>query len=169
MYLLYNHLIIKTMNTDIEKNILDNNIISKRRKPIIALLLFVASIVSFAIALSMNNENGAKMPMLLIACILLVIGIIKLFIGNKIMIYALTGEQLQKRELFFEQNELDKVMNIIAKGEIATLEAKAKSSDNLPVKVKMLTTGSYSVALCRVYRFIPYTYEAVTEYMVIKK
>ena len=67
------------MNTEIEKNILENNnIISKRRKPIIALLLFVASIVSFAIALSMNNENGAKMPMLLIAFTLLVIGIIKL-------------------------------------------------------------------------------------------
>ena len=158
------------MNTEIEKNILDNNnIISKRRKPIIALLLFVASIASFAIALSMNNENGAKMPMLLIAFVLLVIGVIKSFTGDKELIYATTGEKLQEHELFFEQNELDKVINMTTKGDIATLMAKAKSSDSLPVKVNMLATESYSIALCRVYRFIPYTYEAVTEYMVIKK
>ena len=158
------------MNTEIEKNILDNNnIISKRRKPIIALLLFAASIASFAIALSMNNENEGKMPMLLIAFVLLIIGIIKSFMGDKTLIYTLTGEELKERELFFEQNELDKVINIIIKGDISALEVKAKSSESLPVKVDMLATESYSIALCRVYRFIPYTYEAVTEYMVIKK
>lgn len=158
------------MNTEIEKNILDNNnIISKRRKPIIALLLLAASIASFAIALGMNNENGAKMPMLLIAFVLLVIGIIKSFTGGKKLIYATTGEKLQEHELFFEQNELDKVINMTTKGDIATLMAKAKRSDSLPVKVDMLATESYSIALCRIYRFIPYTYEAVTEYMVIKK
>ena len=89
------------MNTEIEKNILDNNnIISKRRKPIIALLLFAASIASFAIALSMNNENGAKMPILLIAFVLMVIGVIKSFTGDKELIYATTGEKLQEHELF---------------------------------------------------------------------
>ena len=89
--------------------------------------------------------------------------------GSKDLIYATTGEKLQEHELFFEQNELDKVINMTSKGDIATLMAKAKSSDSLPVKVDMLATESYSIALCRVYRFIPYTYEAVTEYMVIKK
>ena len=158
------------MNIEIEKNILDNNnIVSKRKKPIIALLLFAISIASFAIALSMNNENGAKMPMLLIAFVLLVIGVIKSFMGDKTLIYTLTGEELKERELFFEQNELDKVINIIIKGDISALEVKAKSSESLPVKVNMLTTDSYSITLCRVYRFIPYTYEAVTECTVIKK
>lgn len=94
------------MNSEIDKNILsNNNIKSKRGTPIIPLILFATAIASFVIALSMKDENGAKMPTLIIALTLAVIGIVKFFISDILYIYTPTGEIIKKHELFFEQKE----------------------------------------------------------------
>ena len=158
------------MNTEIDKIVLAcNNIISKRRTPIIPLLLFAASTFSFSTALGMNNENESKMPLLLIAFTLLVICIVKFFLSDKEMIYVPSGEKLNKYELFFEQSDKNRVIELIEKGEIAALKSKAKNSENLPIKVDMFTTVSQSITIVQASQFVPYNYEAITEYKVIKK
>ena len=117
----------------------------------------------------MNNENESKMPLLLIAFTLLVICIVKFFLSDKEMIYVPSGEKLNKYELFFEQSDKNKVIELIEKGEIAALKSKAKNSENLPIKVDMFTTVSQSITIVQASQFVPYNYEAITEYKVIKK
>ena len=158
------------MNIDFEKSFLEyNSIIIKKAKTYIPVLLFIAAALVFVIALSMNNENGTKMPTLMIAFILLVIAIIKLFVTTKSLIYQPTNEILTQRELYFEQNMKDKIVGLIEKGDINTIIAQDKNNPNLPVKLTMYTTASQSIIICRLYNFVPYTYEAITDYKVIKK
>lgn len=45
--------------------------------------------------------------------------------------------------------------------------SKAKDKENLPIKVSIYTTDSHSITICRAYQFVPYNYEAITEYLVI--
>ena len=158
------------MNTEFEKSFLENNdIIVKREIPYISISLFAASIILFAVGLGMGNENGAKMPTLMIAAIIAAIGIIKLFVTTKSLIYRPTKEPLTKRELFFEQSMRESVVGMVERGETGTLVAKDRRSHNLPIKVTMYATASYSIAICRAYNFVPYTFEAITEYKVTKK
>ena len=158
------------MNIEIDKTVLDNNsVVVKRSTPIIPLLLFATAIASFAVALSLNDENGAKMPTLLISFVLVVIGVIKFFVADKSLIYSPTGEILKRHELFFEQKDKENIASLLAKQDMAGIMAKAKSSDNLPIKVDIYTTDSHSITLCRAYQFVPYNFEPITEYQVIKK
>lgn len=49
------------------------------------------------------------------------------------------------------------------------LMTKDRMNDNLPIKVTIYATPSNSIAICRAYHFVPYSYEPITEYKVIKK
>ncbi len=158
------------MNTDFDKLFLENNnIILKRKFPYIPLFLFVTTIVLLAIALGMGVENSAKMPTLMIAFILATIGIIKLFITSKSLIYQPTNEKLTKRELFFELSMKELVSNMVEKEDIDYLLSKDRMNDNLPIKVTLHATASKSIIICRAYHFVPYSYEPITEYKIIKK
>lgn len=158
------------MNTEIEKSILENNnIVTKRKKPVIALLLFVAAAITLVMGIVMSDENTAKMPILLIGFTLAVIGIVKLFVTEKVMIYTPTGETIETSELYFEQKEKENVARDVNNGNWPALMEKAKSSNNLPVMATVHKTASHSIVICRAYQFVPYTYEAMTEYVVIRK
>ena len=158
------------MNKIFDKTFLENNgITTKKSTPFIPLLIFATSAVSFGIAFGMSEENGAKMPTLMIAFILAVIGIIKIFAGGKKLIYNPTGEEITKRELFFELRMKESVIGMVEKGDIAALEAKEIKNDNLPVKVELYSTASHSIVICRAYHFVPYTYEPLTENKIFKK
>lgn len=158
------------MNTDFDKLFLENNnIILKRNFPYISISLLVAANVLLAIALGMGVENNAKMPILMIAFILATIGIIKLFITSKSLIYQPTNEKLRKRELFFELSMKEPVTKMVEKEDIDYLQSKDRMNDNLPIKVTLYATASKSIIICRAYHFIPYSYEPITEYKIIKK
>ena len=158
------------MNKEIEKNILEEKeITSRKATPLIPLLILAAACISFAIALGMESDNSSKMPILLIAIILVILAAIKQFSSARSMIYKPTGETFIKKELFYELNNKEKILALIDKEDIATLHAKAKSNENLPIKVVIYTTASKSIAICRAYQFVPYTYEAITGFTVIRK
>lgn len=158
------------MNTEIDKSILENNnIVTRKKKPIIALLLFAAAVVTLAMGIAMSDENTAKMPILLIGFILVVIGVVKLYVTEKTMIYTPTGETIEANTLFFEQKDKENVVRDVNNSQWAALMERAKSNNNLPVMATVHKTASHSIVICRAYQFVPYTYEAMTEYVVIRK
>lgn len=158
------------MNTEFEKSFLENNDITIRRNfPYIPLSLLAAAAVLFAIALGMGKESSAKMPTTMIAFILAAVGIAKLFVTSKSLLYRPTNETLAKRELFFELNMRDLVKQTVEEGDLDYLMTKDRMNDNLPIKVTIYATPSNSIAICRAYHFVPYSYEPITEYKVIKK
>ena len=58
---------------------------------------------------------------------------------------------------------------MLEKGEFTKLKSEAKERNSMPIKVEMYETASGSIVLYRVYNFIPYIYEPLTDYIVYKK
>ncbi|MBQ8695589.1 MAG: hypothetical protein IJ513_08115 [Bacteroidaceae bacterium] len=158
------------MKTEIEKEILaENNISAKKEKPIVSIFVFVAAAISFALAFFLDENNESQMPLYLIGAILLAAGIVKLFISSSELVYTPTGEKLSKRELYFEQREKNEVLSQLEKGDLKALAKAGKNNDNLPIRLSIMATESNSIALYRLYQFIPYTFEPISELKIIKK
>ena len=58
---------------------------------------------------------------------------------------------------------------MLRNGEFNRLRAQAKEGNTQPVKAELYTTPSGNIAIYRVYHFVPYSFEPVTEYEVYRK
>lgn len=158
------------MKTEIDKETLaENNISARREKPIVSVFVFIAAAISFALALFLDENNESRMPLYLIGAILFAAGIVKLFISSQELVYNPTKEKLHKKDIYFEQRQKNEVISLLEKEELKALEREGKSNENLPVRLTVLATESNSIALCRLYQFIPYTFEPISEIKIIRK
>ena len=158
------------MNIEIDNRILENNNIVLRKKvnalPF-ALLLLAA--VTLGVTLGLDNTNEGKMPLIFLGSVQLILGVIKLFAMPKVLFYTTNEEEFSEEFLFFDSNERSTVLEMLDKGEFTKLKSKAHTSRNLPIKVELHSTPSESIVIYRVYNFIPYIYEPITEYKIRKK
>jgi hypothetical protein len=158
------------MNTEIDKNLLERNNIAERKKftaTPIALLLLAA--VTLGITFALDDASESKMPLMFLGIVFFIFGVVKLMTMPKVLFHITSEEELSAKTLFFDSNEKNMVLDMLAKGEFTKLKSKARASNNLPVKVELYSTVSESIVLYRAYSFVPYTYEPITEYEVYKK
>lgn len=158
------------MNTEINKEILErNNIAVKSRMTVWPFALLAVAAAAFGIAFALDNAREAKMPVLFAAIILTIFGITKLFTLPKVLFHITSEETFTENTLYFESEKKNSVLAMLEKGEFTKLKSEAKERNSMPIKVEMYETASGSIVLYRVYNFIPYTYEPVTDYIVYKK
>ena len=158
------------MNTEINKEILErNNIAVKSRMTVWPFALLAIAAAAFGIAFGLDNASEAKMPVLFAAIILTIFGIVKLFTLPKVLFHIASEETFAENTLYFESEKKNSVLAMLEKGEFTKLKSEAKDRNSMPIKVEMYETASGSIVLYRVYNFIPYTYEPVTDYIVYKK
>ncbi len=158
------------MKTDINKELLNsNNIVLKKKAPVVSFIIFVAAIVALALALCMEKGSDTQMPTLLISAVLFIFGVAKLINTPKTLIHTPTEEELVKQELFFETNEKNTVLNMLQNGELTKLRSIDKANNNLPLKVELYSTSSGNIALYQIFQFVPYEYRPVTEMEVYRK
>ena len=109
------------------------------------------------------------MPFFLAGTIFAIFGIIKMLTLPKILFYTTGEEPLMESTLYFEGIKRDCILALLDKGEFSKLKSMAKQNSNLPIKVEMHETVSGSIVAYRVYSFIPYTYEPITDFLIYKK
>ena len=158
------------MNTEIDKTILEsNNIAVKNKMTAWPFALLAAAAVAFGITFALDNSSEAKMPIIFAGIILTIFGITKLFTLPKVLFHITSEETLYENIMYFESEKKSSVLAMLEKGEFTKLKSQAKEKNSLPIKVEMYETASGSIVLYRVYNFIPYTYEPITDYLIFKK
>lgn len=158
------------MNTEIEKQILEsNNITVKKKSPVTAIAILLAAIAAAVIATFLDDTSDMKMPAILLSFTLGIIAVTNFVTRKGYMVYAPTGEELKEYKIFFESREREKVLSLLEKEKFNEVIVYEKNDTNLPIKVELSTTPSNSIAIYRVYNFVPYAYEPITETIVCKK
>lgn len=158
------------MKIDIDNNILENNDITTRRStPTLAIIIIFAAAILFALLPSIEDTCNAKLAIIVVAIIMTVYGIAKIISMPTVMVYDPTNEILHYEELYFDAKEKNSVMDMIHNSEIKRLRSQAKDSNNHPLMVELYITASESAFISRVYHYVPYSYEPLTEYEVYTK
>lgn len=157
------------MKKEIEKSILQKHNLSERKQTsFLPIALLVIAAIVFALSLCIGDDS-TKMPIMFIAIIIGIFGLTKMFMTPKVLVYDATNEILNEEELYFDSCDKNNVMQLLSSGDIKHLRAVAKENCNHPLLVEIHTGASESVILYKVYHYIPYTYEPLTEYEIYKK
>lgn len=158
------------MKNEIDNKVLEENNISAKKKTSVApIAILVCAALVLAGGLCIDNASDAKMPVLLVAFVTAVFGVAKMFNQPTALVYEPHNEILNEEELFFDIKEKNNVIELLRNGEFTRLRLQAKDSSNHPLKVELYATQSGSIAIYRVYHFVPYTFEPLTGYEVYKR
>ncbi|MBE6295969.1 MAG: hypothetical protein E7086_05640 [Bacteroidales bacterium] len=158
------------MKNEIDNKVLEENNISAKKKTSVApIAILVCAALVLAGGLCIDNDSDAKMPVLLVAFVTAVFGVAKMFNQPTALVYEPHNEILNEEELFFDIKEKNNVIELLRNGEFTRLRSQAKDSSNHPLKVELYATQSGSIAIYRVYHFVPYTFEPLTGYEVCKR
>ena len=158
------------MDTELNKGLLEaNQIKTSKKTPVTSFIAFVAAIAVIGVSLCFENGSDFKMPLIFISTMLFIYGIAKFFSTDKIYIHTPSEEEMKMQILYFDSKEKYSIIDMLRKGETDKIKEKGSDNCDLPVKVELYSTDSGSIALYRVYNYIPYTFEPMTEYEVVKK
>ncbi len=119
-----------------------------------AVLLFVSGFV---------GDQGSALYMLSVSAgvVVLVIGLLRFFMGKKQYILKQTGSKLSSYSIYFDKEESGKIKSLFETGrfdEIARLHHK----DNGGVRVDMLVSNDKKFVAAQLFEYVPYRYEAVS-------
>ena len=117
----------------------------------------------------MGDTSEAKMPILLLGITLLITGITWVTKRETILIYRPTGEEMEEKILFLEGNMGDIAAELLKKGDIDGVVERSREDGNGTIKVEICMAPSESIAIYRIYKYVPYMFEPTTEYQVLKK
>ena len=158
------------MKNEIDKSILERNNITIKKgfnKKAVALIMLAAAITVTATLMSDTSE--AKMPILLLGITLLITGITWMTKRETTLIYRPTGETMEEKILFLEGNMGDITAELLKKGDINGVVERSREDGNGTIKVEICMAPSESIAIYRIYKYVPYMFEPLTEYQVLKK
>ena len=158
------------MKNEIDKSILERNNITIKKgfnKKAVALIMLAAAITVTATLMSDTSE--AKMPILLLGITLLITGITWMTKRETTLIYRPTGETMEEKILFLEGNMGDITAELLKKGDIDGVVERSREDGNGTIKVEICMAPSESIAIYRIYKYVPYMFEPLTEYQVLKK
>ena len=158
------------MKNEIDKSILERNNITIKKgfnKKAVALIMLAAA--TTVVATLMGDTSEAKMPILLLGITLLITGITWVTKRETILIYRPTGEEMEEKILFLEGNMGDIAAELLKKGDINGVVERSREDGNGTIKVEICMAPSESIAIYRIYKYVPYMFEPITEYQVLKK
>lgn len=146
-----------------------NNIKIRKKTSIVPIALLTAAAATTGVYLYLENGSNTKMPILFIAILLFIFGAVKLFNMPTAMVHDPSNEELHKEELFFEAGLKSSVLDMLRNGNFAKLRASAMDNSNHPLKVELYCTASGKFAAFRVYHYVPYEFEPLTDYEIFQK
>lgn len=158
------------MKNEINKDILKaNNLSLKKKTSVIPIAILVVAALTLVVGICIENNSDIKMPVLLLAVVLGIFGIAKIFNMPMVIVDESHNEILREEELYFNLKDKSGVTEMLRRGEITKLRTVAMDSVNYPLKVELYTNQAGTIALYRVYHFIPYTYEPVTDFEIYRE
>lgn len=158
------------MNKEPNKTFLkEHNISTRRNFPYTSLACIAAGAILFTTQLLLSGNEENKMPLLLIAILLVMIGIVKIFCSGQKYVYDKSNETMNEEILYFEYTQKEVVENRLQNGEFALLRNAASNNLSLSLMVELYATKSGNAAMYRIYRYIPYEFEPLDEMQFYQK
>ena len=151
----------KTLQEDIEKAS-NNEVVKKATVSGIAVGLLMLAIVLAITGKSFEDPNSALPTFLFTAAaFLLLVGIVKFFVGRKGYLFKPTKSRLKTITTYFDIHESDALQNCFEMKRFDDLNRLKREKDT-GVKLEAMVAEDGKFAAVQVFEYIPYTYEAVT-------
>lgn len=129
---------------------------------IISLAMLAIGIFAFVSVFGMNDKSsGASMALMVAGTALILFGIFRMFWKSKEMVYLPTGSVTRERSLFFDSKHMDKLAEMLEKGQLDAQDS-IKSAPSGNVRLDVMMSQDHKFAAVQLFQFIPYTYTPVT-------
>jgi hypothetical protein len=143
---------------------MDKNIIYQKKNSIVTgLSLIIAGAAVLALSFSPMFSSTGFMPhlLLIIGVSLIVVGIV-LAAFRKKHFYSSEHGKLLVKEISFDNSERDKLIRLLAKGEIEEIKGLKKSVNN-SVILKLFISKNDQICFSQVKQFVNFSYENISE------
>ncbi|MDR1755771.1 MAG: hypothetical protein LBR65_02280 [Culturomica sp.] len=137
-------------------------VVKKNSISLLALVLFGIGVLCFLGAKSIGDPNSALPTFLYtLAVCLLLVSIVKFFMGNKVYVFRPSGSKLKKETLYFDARDRQPLFNSIEEKQFDTLK-RIKRLENTGIRLDVLYAGKREFAAVQLLEYVPYTYETAT-------
>lgn len=131
-------------------------------KLLISLVMVLAGIFAFLSVFELNDKSSAVgMGLMVLGMTLFLLGVFRLCLKSKEIVYLPTGSVAKEHSLFFDLKHLDRLAAIVENGHPDNVPGiRCESSGNVRLDILMAQDNRF-VAL-QLFQFVPYTYAPVT-------
>ncbi|MEG1554492.1 MAG: hypothetical protein RSB93_04075 [Rikenellaceae bacterium] len=144
---------------------LDNNITTRKRNPIIAIIMTLIGAAILAFTLSKGENSSMNAILLFTGSALFVIGLIELFRKKLILYHSPSGEKIVCKQCFFSLEDKKMINEYIEKKEFDKL-ANLSSNNNSKIMAILYTTKSMGYNVIQLLEYIDYQYTPIDEPIV---
>lgn len=136
----------------------DSNVVRAPKNYLAPSLLIALAGAAFA-GSTQAGENDTLMMFLAIASIsMAATGLYMMFSPSQVLVYAPTGEELRKYELFFDIESDDRIAEIVRQLDSRTLAQHAAATSRGKKRVTIYTVPSAAFRVMQIATFVPYEY-----------
>ena len=123
---------------------------------VIAILAFVGS------SAVSDPQSSLKLFLIVLGAGLLIYGLIRVAVGNKIAVCRATGKVLKKYELLFESAEVSRLKQNVESGNFQSIDTLQRAvGHKAGAKLTLFIDADHNFATAQVSEFIPFDYEPV--------
>ena len=143
------------------------NVLSKKRSlksTVRSSVMIVGGIIAAVLVMLFLEDRTSSFYLLSIsaATLVIIIGFVMLIWGGSEFIYTPTRSVAQEYSLYFKPEESSKLVDAIKSGNMADIK-KIKMEPNGGLRLDVILSEDHKFASCQVFRYVPHSYEAVTE------
>ena len=109
-----------------------------------------------------DPQSSLKLFLIVLGAGLLVYGLIRVAVGNKIAVCRATGKVLKKYELLFESAEVSRLKQMVESGNFQSIDTLQRAvGHKAGAKLTLFIDADHNFATAQVSEFIPFDYEPV--------
>lgn len=152
------------METNEKKEFINENIIYKKSLSVSGIIYLVIAIALFLGNTFIQGGNTSlKMALMIAGAIFTIIGLVKIMAGKKMIIYKGTGCPMKKRDLYFDNREMNKLQQSLADKQFDVLpKLKPAEGHKAGIKLNLFISDDKKYASAQILQFIPFDYEPVS-------
>lgn len=147
----------------------DSKLKRKRKNYIVPGLITLCGVGVLFYAPQVQHLDSLMMFLFVLGISAIVLGVIKLFIPCKEVVSPTTKEIMKRHTIYFNRNEVDKVLNQYEKGNFEYLLNMTHTGGEPQRMATIYLTPSFSYAVAQMYEFVPYEYRPCSEPKVYQK
>ena len=130
----------------------DSNVVRAPKNYLAPSLLIALAGAAFAGSIGAASEPSAA------SIAMAATGLYMMFSPSQVLVYAPTGEELRKYELFFDIESDDRIAEIVRQLDSRTLAQHAAASSRGKKRVTVYTVPSAAFRVMQIATFVPYEY-----------
>lgn len=131
-------------------------------------LLLVGILAFVAVGYSDGDRSSALyLGVMVLGAILILTGVVRLFWKMKEKVYLPTGSAIHSCSLFFAQDQLDELTELLKRGDFKQ-PSGLKSVPSGNVRLDLELSGDRRFAVAQLFHYVPYNYTSVTDVLYFR-